>query len=48
MRIYWVRTLMTLVTRGYQNNPSKLEISEIDLNADFDLNLIEDYFNKIK
>ena len=30
------------------NDPSKLEISEIDLNADFDLNLIEDYFNKIK
>ncbi len=23
-------------------------ISEIDLNADFDLNLIEDYYNKIK
>ena len=30
------------------NNPSKLEIDEIDLNADFDLNLIEDYYNKIK
>ncbi len=30
------------------NNPSKLEISEVDLNADFDLNLIEDYYNKIK
>lgn len=39
---------MILVIRGYQNDPRKLEISEIDLNANFDLNLIEDYFNKIK
>ena len=30
------------------NDPKKLEISEIDLNTDFDLNLIEDYFNKIE
>jgi hypothetical protein len=39
---------MILVIRGYQNDPKKLEISEIDLNTDFDLNLIEDYFNKIE
>lgn len=39
---------MILVIRGYQNDHKKLEISEIDLNTDFDLNLIEDYFNKIE